>query len=108
MIDLTHGVSLLSVSAAQSVVVDGRVIPRLTVSGSGERLTLVLDGRFGCDGTPGEVAKWARMIAQALAIGAGYPSLSADAHSRPFAPEVRMIGDPSPALTVIDGGGDDA
>lgn len=99
MEDIGYGVHLLSPHDAHGLVIDGRLIPRMHVATTGDRCTLVLDGRFACDGTPDEVARWARMVAQALAVGAGYPHLGADAPVRPFSPEIKTI---APPLRVVE------
>ncbi len=67
------------------VVVDGRVIPNLTGRQEGDFAELVLDRRFGIT-VPIELAHGvAWMIANALAIGAGYSHLGAETKDRPFA-----------------------
>jgi hypothetical protein len=67
-------------------VVDGRVIRQLMVSQKGNRVHLQLDGRLGID-IPSELAVdvcW--LIANALAIGAGYSHVGAESRAQPFAP----------------------
>jgi hypothetical protein len=69
------------------VEIDGRIIPKLTANHAGsDAIELVLDGRFSAT-FPTELAHQAAwMIANALAIGGGYPSMNADTKDRPFAP----------------------
>lgn len=69
------------------VVVDGREIPRLTGFREGDDLTcLVLDHRFAVS-VPNELARGvAYVLANALAIGAGYSHLGATSRDMPFAP----------------------
>jgi len=73
------------------VVVDGRVIPRLTGSQEGDMVSFTVDGRFGAE-CPKEYAYGiAWLISQALAIGEGYPHLGAPNKDRPFAPIAHAI-----------------
>ena len=73
------------------VIVDGRVIPRMKCHQHGEEITLVLDGRFSIVVRAAEAHNIAWMIANALAIGAGYSHMGADAPGRPFPPGM-LIG----------------
>jgi hypothetical protein len=73
------------------VVVDGRVIPRLTGRAQGDMVSFTVDGRFGAE-CPKEYAYgMAWLIAQAFAIGEGYPHLGADTKDHPFAPVAMAI-----------------
>lgn len=75
-----------------TVIVDGREIPRLTMYEVGDQIALCLDNRMAVD-FPREIApQAARIIANALAIGAGYPHLGAMSKDKPFAPAVVMLG----------------
>lgn len=76
------------------VVVDGRAIPNLTGFHDGDKIALVLDGRFSISVSKDDATPVAWMIANALAIGAGYPSMNAADKSRPFAPQIAQIGAP--------------
>ena len=75
--------------AGYTAIVEGREIPRLMVRERGsDQITIILDRRFGID-VPRELSGcicW--MIANALAIGEGYPFLGALTKDHPFAPEV--------------------
>ena len=72
-------------------VIDGRVIPKLIVHQRGNDVEFVIDGRFSCI-VPDEYAHpVAHAIANALAIGAGYPSANAEDQSRPFAPKLMHL-----------------
>lgn len=81
------------------VVIEGREIPRLQARRFQARpgmVSFLLDRRFGLD-VPEEYAyQVAHYIANAMAIGAGYPWLGAEAKSTPFAPQVREIKGPLP------------
>jgi hypothetical protein len=69
------------------VMVDGRMIPRLTGYRQGTKVWLVLDGRFGLECADAGVAYCtAAFVANALAIGEGYTHYGADSKQRPFAP----------------------
>lgn len=78
-------------SIAFPVVVRGRLIPRLTMIKCAKHVDLILDGRL-CYEIPTEC--WqvvAAAMANALAIGAGYPSANAETKNRPFAPRIAEI-----------------
>jgi hypothetical protein len=70
------------------VVVEGRMIPGLTAHRQADgRVTLIVDRRFMVDFPSDEVARQAAwLVAQALAIGAGYSHLGAEGKDRAFAP----------------------
>lgn len=68
------------------VEIEGRIIPGLRGMRHGDMVTLCVDGRF-CVDFPAAVARQAAwLVAQALAVGAGYPHLGATSKERPFAP----------------------
>lgn len=79
------------------VVVDGRMIPGLTGCRDGDdRTCLVLDHRFGLT-VPNEYAYGvASFVANALAIGAGYPWYGAETKDRPFAARSMQFGPDAP------------
>lgn len=69
------------------VLVDDRVMPRLTGFREGDKIWLVVDGRFACGPFDEEQARQAaRLAGQAMAVTAGYPHLGATTKDRPFAP----------------------
>ena len=72
-----------------TAVVEGKEIPQLMVYERVEKeITILLDRRFAID-VPREISHsvcW--MIANALAIGEGYPFLGAKTKDKPFAREV--------------------
>lgn len=63
---------------SHDVLVDGRRVPYLTLHQEGDVWWLTLDNRFGISGTDAEVRKWARFLADAMAIAAGYSSFGTD------------------------------
>lgn len=68
------------------VQIEGRLIPQLRGFRNGDKVTLVVDGRFSID-FPEDIARGAAwLLAQALAVGAGYPHLGATSKDQPFAP----------------------
>lgn len=69
------------------VQVEGRIIPNLTGFHDGDKIALVVDKRFSASFAPDDARQAAWLIAQALAIGAGYPSLGATSKDIPFAPK---------------------
>lgn len=74
------------------VQVEGRIIPRLTGFHDGDKIALVVDHRFSASFSEADARQAAWLIAQALAIGEGYPSLGAATKQRPFAPLGSEIG----------------
>lgn len=74
------------------VQVDGRIIPRLTGFPEGDRIALVVDGRFSASFAKDDAYQAARLIANALAIAEGYSHLGAETKDRPFAPQGMQIG----------------
>lgn len=75
------------------VVVEGRVIPRLTGRHRGDHTILAIDHRF-CIEVPKDLAyKVSWLIAQAMAVASGYPSFKATSKEQPFAPKAMLITD---------------
>lgn len=71
-----------------SVVIDGRCIPRLVMHDKDTEVVFVLDDRLAF-GFPKNLAHLAASFAaNAMAIGAGFPSLTADRKVEAFAPAV--------------------
>lgn len=69
------------------VNLDGREIPNLTGWREGEKTWLCVDRRFAQEFTTDEDARNAAvLIAQAMAIGAGYSHYGANSKDMPFAP----------------------
>lgn len=75
------------------VQIEGRIIPRLTGYKDGEKIALVVDGRFSASFSEADAHQAAWLIAQALAIGEGYPHLGAESKDMPFAPIGREMKD---------------
>ena len=80
-----------------TAIVEGREIPRLMVKERGAvTITVCLDRRWEIDIPREHSGAICWMIANALAIGAGYSHLGAMNKDRPFAPEViGPYGDPT-------------
>lgn len=73
------------------VIVDGRAIPLLFATDHGSTVDFILDDRFSYE-VPREWSKlFAAAMAQAMAIGAGYPHLGTESRERPFAPRIAQI-----------------
>lgn len=82
-----------SYSADHSVIVDGHSIPRMRCIDHGLVIEFILDRRFSFT-FPKECAYLAaHFAAQAMAIGEGYPHLGAETKDRPFAPQLKELGD---------------
>ena len=75
------------------VVVEGRIIPRLTGFHDGDKIALVVDHRFSASFAPEDARQAAWLISQALAIGEGYTHLGAETKGYCFAPLGTCIGD---------------
>lgn len=75
------------------VLVEGRTIPRLTGHKDGDGIALIVDGRFSVT-FPKDLAQSAAwLLANALAVGEGYPFLGSTSKDRPFAPQTMQLGD---------------
>lgn len=75
------------------VVVEGRVIPGLTAQRNANgTVGLIIDGRMCVDFPPDIAKNAAWLLAQALAVGAGYTHSGAESKERSFAPQVAHIG----------------
>jgi hypothetical protein len=73
---------------AERVVLEGRQVPHLTALTEGDHVSLILDGRMSISvpADLGQQVAW--MVANAIAIGAGYTHLAAEQKDAPFAPLV--------------------
>lgn len=70
------------------VIVDGRIVPGLTAfedKSFGDGISLVVDHRFSAWFPKGLARDAAYLIAQAMAVQAGYPHFCADTKDMPFA-----------------------
>jgi hypothetical protein len=76
------------------VIVEARVIPRMRAHDTDAGIEIILDGRFSITISKDDAYPVAWMIAQALAIGQGYPSLNAPNKDCPFAPEYYVVDSP--------------
>lgn len=63
-----------------------RVIPKLTGTKVGSNYELILDGRWGATIPEEHIHPVLMLVANALAIGAGYSSAEAETKDKPFAP----------------------
>lgn len=83
---------------AASLIVEGRVIPNITIHRDGGEVVFVLDQRLGF-GFPKEWAYQAACLAaNAMAIGAGYTYLGGETKERAFAPRcfgIELPGEPA-------------
>lgn len=68
------------------VQVEGKIIPRLTGFREGDRVWLVVDHRHAASFSKEDAYGAATLIAQAMAIGEGYPWFGAETKDMPFAP----------------------
>ena len=78
------------------VVVDGRFVPNLTAFPDkefGDGISLVVDHRFSVWVEKERAPDIAWIIAQAMAVTAGYPHFAADEKSSPFARIAARLSD---------------
>lgn len=68
------------------VVVEGRAIPRLTGFHDGDKIAMVVDGRWSASFSEADARQVAWLIANATAVAEGYPWLGAESKGQPFAP----------------------
>jgi hypothetical protein len=73
-------------------VIEGRRIPRLTACKTDAGINLIVDGRMGIMVPPELAEDVAWLVAQALAVGAGYSNLEAENQNRCFTPKVLEVG----------------
>jgi hypothetical protein len=93
------------------VTLDGYRVPFLTVHPVGnDEFSLTIDRRFGIHKpvTKDELDNWMPILANAMAVAAGYPCFGADTKKmNPFNVRMSSLGsiEPAkPALAVVDGG----
>ena len=67
------------------VVLEGKLIPHLTAYKDGDDIGLVLDNRLSISVPKDRAYDVAWLLANALAIGAGYACFTADEKFKPFA-----------------------
>jgi hypothetical protein len=69
-----------------TVIVEGRLVPNMTMLVEGETVSFTLDHRMTWEGFPLELAAHvASFAANAMAIGAGFPCLTAERKVEHFA-----------------------
>lgn len=68
------------------VMVEGRIIPRLSGFHDGDKIALVVDGRWMHSFNKDDAYGAAHLIAQAMAVAEGYPHMGALTKEQPFAP----------------------
>lgn len=80
-------------SGGHDVIWQGRVVPKLKAIDQGAEIMFILDNRLGWS-FPREWAFHALdMMANAMAIGAGYPCFTAEEKFKPFAPKASFISE---------------
>jgi hypothetical protein len=77
-----------------SVILEGRLIPRMMMFDRGDEIEFVLDGRLAYGFPRAQAWDAASFAAAAMSIGAGFPHHSGGEHftAREFAPEVVSLG----------------
>jgi hypothetical protein len=81
------------ISEGDHVVIDGRLIPKMRVWERGDEVTITLDGRFAIDVPKALGRQVAWIVAEAMAIGAGYSNLAAESKDCPFAPQMTRLAE---------------
>lgn len=67
------------------IVIEGKLIPKLTAFREGDDICLVLDHRLSISISKDRAYDVAWLVANAMAIGAGYPSILGETRDLPFA-----------------------
>jgi len=88
LVSRPNGVEFQRYHEGSRVLVDSRIVPHLRLfEGADGQASLVLDGRFGVDGTEDEIRKWVCFVAHAMAVAAGYSCFGEQsAPMNPFKP----------------------
>lgn len=84
-----------------SVIIDGRCVPKMHMHDRGETVDFILDGRLSFEFPKDMAYLAASFAANAMAIGAGYTFLGSETKDHPFAPQCFQIdlsdeADPTP------------
>ena len=75
-------------------VIEGRVIPRLTARQNDDgSIELIVDHRFSGTFEIHQAYRVAWLIANAMAVGAGYACLRSETKEQPFAPQIIQLGE---------------
>ena len=100
-----HNLQFIGPFEEWRVMFDGYMIPLLTGRETPDgRVHLSLDHRFGAEFSSRDDAHQAvYLIANAMAIGEGYPSMYATTKDRPFAPKGHALGGNGSDKPVADG-----
>lgn len=67
------------------VVLEGKLIPKLTARHEGDEIALILDHRLSISVPAARAYDIAWFVAESMAIGAGYPCFAADKKNEAFA-----------------------
>ncbi len=79
--------------SGHSVFWEGRLVPKLTAYDRGERIEFILDGRMSWEFPREQAFDALGFMANAMALGAGYPCFTADHKVEAFAVKVMQLGD---------------
>lgn len=71
---------------ADRVIIEDRMIPKLTAKDEGDEVSIILDGRLSISVPKALGHQVAWLVANALAIGQGYSHLGGQTKDLPFAP----------------------
>lgn len=78
--------------SGHSVFWEGRRVPNLVAYDRGDRIEFVLDGRMSWEFPRTQAFNALSFMANAMAIGAGYPCFAADHKMEAFASKVVCLG----------------
>ncbi len=84
--------------SGHSVFWEGRLVPHLHAYDRGDKIEFLLDGRMSWEFPRSEAFNALSFMANAMAVGAGYPCFTADKKREGFAPQVFGV--------ALDGGSD--
>ena len=77
-----------------TLILDGRAVPRVSVHDKGETIYFVLDDRMGFEFSRESAYLAASFAANAMAVGAGFASVAAEGPKPFFAPPCHGISGP--------------
>jgi len=88
------------------ISIDGYVVPKIKAYKSDDgKWSIVLDGRFGISASEEDVDRWMHIVANAMAIGAGYSSFGESSQKmNPYS--VKIVGLYNDELDILNDGGE--
>ena len=72
---------------------DGRILPHLHCRDLGDHVDVIVDGRFAATFDKMAATQVVYLLAEAMAVAAGYSHSGAKSKDRPFAPQMIGLGE---------------